>query len=423
MADKIHQSIELRTTLKPEHEEILTPKALNFIGDLQRKFGPIYRQLASEHDARRAALQNGERLNFLEQTAKIRESKWTIGPSPIPKPMQDRRVELVTSTERSALKAALRSGAQVVTACMDNQHSDEWHTRMAGHINLWDALTGIVSRESMAEENEGTAKDQPTLAFQPRGWRLMEDNIHVNGQPICAPIFDFGLFFFANQDRFIGEHKGCFLHLPTVQSHQEALLWNEIFAYAQDFCVLPRGKIKVTVPIETVCAALEMHEILHALREHAVALSCGYHGYLADLEKTIVDNEKPSSVTDHNFQSEPCLQDLAQLLVKTCHQRGAYAISGPTTDENTTHVRAIKEKEAEFGFDGSQVAQPEEVLTAREVFDQHLKMVRERHDERENIVPKAHDVFAETVQGPNQLGFMREGFEASADDLLALSQS
>ena len=431
MSDQTAPGIEMRVALKPEYRDLLMPESLDFIADLQRKFGPMYESFAGEINARQAVFKSGDQPDFLAQTAEIRESNWTIGPSPIPKPLQDHRVELVASTERSAINAALASGAQVFTARMEHKSPTDWQTVMKGHSNLRDTLLGVIGPDSVADADVHENKSKPTLVFQPRPWPQMEENVYVDGKPVYAPLFDFGLFFFTNQEHFVGEHKGCFLHLPKLYGHQEALVWNEVFMYSQDILSLPRGKIKVIAPIETVSAALEMNEILYELRDHAVALSCGYQDYISDLLQTVGES---ASEPPHLEQSPPtvhCLRSLSQLLVQTCHRRGAYAI-GDLTDsmlvpnddaanrEFIAHVRAAKEQEAEDGFDGSRVGHPDLVPVVREVFDRHMGQARELHDERAKLVPSAHDVFVETRQGPNQLGVMREDVEVGAEDLLAL---
>ena len=414
--------VRIHAELPAEYRELLSSGALDFIADLQRRFGAAYQQLAAEYADREAAFKQQRSIDFPSETADIRASEWTIGPSPILGPLQDRRVELVTATDRTALDAALNSNASLVTARMETDGATDLQHVLTEHLNVREALAGVIGRETLTNAAELGDDAGVPLAFEPRPWTLREESVHVDGEPVQAALFDVGLFFFANQGRFVGENKGCFLHLPRLHGHREALLWNELFVQAQDAHSLPRGKIKVTVPIETVTAAFEMHEILYALREHAAALSYGHQAYLAHLRALSGVTAERQSDTD----SAPCLRALAQLLVKTCHRRGAYAIGGLTEtasagEETLARIREEKAQEAGDGFDGSRVAHVDLVPLLHEVFDHHLGGARVLHEERADIVPGAHDVFADSRQGPNQLGVMREDFEARAEDLLALS--
>jgi len=431
MVDHIVPGVDILGEMTPAYREILTPKALEFVAELERLFGPIRRQLLTEREQRQAAFNRGELPDFLPETAAIRERQWTIGPSPLPRAIQDRRVEITGPVERKMMINALNSGANVFMADFEDALSPTWDNVINGQINVRDALDRTIAYTTPDGKEYRLNDEIATLIVRPRGWHLPEKHVLLDGKPISAALFDFGLYFFHNTKHFIGENRAAYVYLPKLESHREARLWNDVFKHVEDSLALPRGKIKATVLIETITAAFEMDEIIYELREHCAGLNCGRWDYIfsfikkfhADPERVLPDRAQVTMTT-------PFLRAYSQLLIKTCHRRGAYAIGGmaaqiPIKDDADANrraldkVRADKEREAGDGHDGTWVAHPDLVPVAREVFDRHMGESRVLHDERNQIVPGAHDVFVGTAQGPNQLAKLREDVTVSAADLLA----
>lgn len=435
MAEQIIPGVVITKEIAPTHRDILTPEALEFVADLERQFRVERNDLLLQREQRQRAFDQGERPDFLPETAEIRESPWTIGPSPLPPAIQDRRVEITGPTERKMMINALNSGANVFMADFEDALSPTWENLLDGQCNVRDALDGTITYTS-PEGKKYLLNDQvATLMVRPRGWHLPEKHVLVDDRPMSGSLFDFGLYFFHNIKHFIGEGTGAYVYLPKLENHLEARLWDMVFSYVQDTLLLPRGKIKATVLIETITAAFEMDEILYELREHIAGLNCGRWDYIFSFIKKF-RNDPNFVLPDRNqiTMTSDFLRAYSQLLIKTCHRRGAYAMGGmaaqiPIKDDLEANqaaldkVRADKEREASDGHDGTWVAHPDLVTVAREVFDHHIGGPRKLSEERANLVPGAHDVFTKTPQkGPNQLGKMREDVQVSATDLLQVPQ-
>ncbi|MET8983169.1 malate synthase A [Streptomyces sp. NPDC004539] len=337
------------------HDEILTPAALDFVGRLVAAFGERRRALMKERRRQALRLAAGSPLDFPMVTRSARaDPGWRVAP-PAPG-LTDRRVEITGPPDRRTTAEALGSGACVWTADFEDATAPLWDNVVGGQLNLLDA----VEQRSV------------TVVVQPRGWHLDEEHLECGGGPVPAALVDFGLYFFHCARRRTDAGQGPYFCLPKLENRYEARLWNDIFLFAQDLLGIPRGTVRATVVIETITAAFEMEEILHELREHSSGLALGYWNHLTSLVKTFghrTDFLLPdrSDITP----SAPFLLACADLLVDTCHRRGAHAI-GATTDQfpgAVTEVRLGKEREATAGFDGSRVRHPSLVPVCREVFD------------------------------------------------------
>jgi len=357
-------------------EAILSDEALAFIAGLQREFGPRRRELLDARAERQAALDAGERLRFVPAPADFQVA-------PAPADLQDRRVEITGPVDRKMLINALNSGARVFMADFEDASSPTWSNVVEGQQNLFDAVRRTISLDTGEKSyrlNEKTA----TLVFRPRGWHLVEKHVRVDGEPISGSLFDFGLYLFHNGRALLDRGTGPYFYVPKLESHLEARLWNDVFVAAQDALGLPRGSIRATVLIETILAAFEMDAILYELRDHSGGLNAGRWDYIFSVIKKFRDRDEfvlpdRAQVT----MTVPFMRAYTQLLVKTCHARGAHAIGGmaafipsrrdPEVNETAlARVREDKEREAGDGFDGTWVAHPDLVPTAQAEFDRVL---------------------------------------------------
>src|SRR6476661_8684310 len=371
--------IAVRGRSVPGSERILTPDALAFIERLERRFGPDRRELLARRAARQVRLDAGERPDFRADTASIRDSDWKVASAP--GDLDDRRVEITGPAEPKMMINALNSGARVFMADLEDALSPTWANVVGGQA----ALRAAVRRELTFDSPEGKAyrlNDAiATLLVRPRGWHLVERHVMVDGGPISASLFDFGLYFFHNAAELVERGTGPYFYLPKLESHHEARLWNEAFVYAQTALGIPRGTIRATVLIETILAAFEMDEILHELREHAAGLNAGRWDYIFSAIKKF--KTSPELATPDRAQltmTVPFMRAYTDLLVRTCHRRGAHAIGGmaafipnrrdpEVTERAMARVRDDKERESGDGFDGTWVAHPDLVPLATEIFD------------------------------------------------------
>lgn len=366
----------------PEFQEILTPEALAFVEQLEREFGTRRRELLQKRVERQKMFDAGVLPEFLEETMHIRAGDWKVGS--IPDDLQDRRVEITGPPERKMAINALNSGAKVFMADFEDANAPTWENLIQGHLNLRDAIErniSLTTPEKTYKLNENPA----TLFVRPRGWHLDEKHVTLDGKPISGSLFDFGLYLFLNVDRLRERGTGPYFYLPKLESHLEARLWNDVFNFAQDKLGIPRGTIKVTVLIETILASFEMDEILYELREHIVALNAGRWDYIFSTIKKF--SKQPGFLLPDRAQvtmTVPFMRAYTELLVKTCHKRGAHAIGGmaafipsrkdkEVNDIALAKVREDKLRESNDGFDGTWVAHPDLVPTAKEVFDSVLK--------------------------------------------------
>jgi malate synthase len=399
--------VEVRSSMGPRFEEILSPAAMDFLVLLHRTFNSRRLELLERRAARQRRLDAGELPGFLEETRHIRESDWRVGPAPAD--LADRRVEITGPTDRKMVINALNSGANVFMADFEDATSPTWTNLVEGQLNLRDAIDRTIEFASPEGKSYRLNPNTATLLARPRGWHLAEAHVVVDGEPMSGSLFDFGLYFFHNARRLLERGSGPYFYLPKLESHLEARLWNEVFNLAQDTVGVPRGSIRVTVLIETILATFEMDEILYELKDHIVGLNCGRWDYIFSFIKKFRNHRGfvlPDRATvgmDRHF-----LRSYTQLVVKTCHRRGAHAMGGmaaqiPIKNDPAANqaaldkVTADKKREVGDGHDGTWVAHPGLVALARQVFD-------------------------ESMPGPNQLDRLREDVQVSASDLLTVPE-
>jgi malate synthase len=376
------EQVRLTRPVEGRAGEVLTPQALNFVAKLQREFGGRRQELLALREERQKRLDAGEMPQFLVTTSSVRESEWKVAKAP--KDLEDRRVEITGPTDRKMLINALNSGARVFMADFEDANSPTWSNLVEGQVNLIDAIERRISFSS-PEGKEYRLNDKvATLLVRPRGWHLDERHVEVDGKPISGSLFDFGLYFFHNAKRLLNKGSGPYFYLPKLESHLEARLWNDVFNFAQDELGVPRGTIRATVLIETILAAFEMEEILYELREHSSGLNAGRWDYIFSIIKKF--RNRPDFVLPDRAQvtmTVPFMRAYTELLVKTCHRRGAHAMGGMAAfipsrrDEEVNRValakvKEDKDREANDGFDGTWVAHPDLVPTATEAFDKVL---------------------------------------------------
>jgi malate synthase len=375
----VRHGVEIAGPTVAGSERILTPHALAFLGDLHRRFGPLRIDLLERRHERQAAIDAGERLDLLPGTAAVREGAWTVAPAPAD--LEDRRVEITGPAEPKMMINALNSGARVFMADLEDALSPTWANVVGGQVALADAVRRDLTFESPDGRSYRLDERTATLVVRPRGWHLVESHVLVDGAPISASLFDFGLWFFHNAAESLRQGSGPYLYLPKLEGHHEARLWNAVFVHAQEALGIPRGSIRATVLIETILAAFEMDEILYELREHAAGLNAGRWDYLFSAIKTFRSVELPDR--GRLTMTVPFMRAYTELLVRTCHRRGAHAIGGmaafiPSRRDpavNATalaRVREDKERESRDGFDGTWVAHPDLVPVATEIFDRIL---------------------------------------------------
>ncbi|MDT5031099.1 MAG: malate synthase [Actinoplanes sp.] len=382
--------METVTVSPSPYGEILTPEAIDFVVALDREFGGRRVQLLDRRRRRRAT--RTTELDFLPATKAIRDDEsWQIA-APAPD-LTDRRVEITGPPDRKMTVNALNSGAQVWMADFEDATAPTWENVVQGQLVLRAALDGTIDFTAADGRRYAVGDTLPTIMVRPRGWHLPECHVRIGGRAVSASLFDFGLYLFHCANKQLDRGSGPYFYLPKLESHLEARLWNDVFLFAQERLGIPRGTIRATVLIETITAAFEMDEILYELREHSAGLNAGRWDYLFSMIKNRPDVVLPdrSQVT----MTAPFLRAYTELLVKTCHRRGAHAIGGmaavvPSKDpvaakRALNQVRQDKRREVGDGFDGSWVAHPGLVETCREVFDQWLghepnQIVRRRDD-------------------------------------------
>lgn len=386
--------VELIGKPTPGLTEVLTPEALAFITTLQRDFNPRRQALLARRLNRQQALDQGQQPDFLPDTLEIRKGDWQI--APVPPALERRNVEITGPVDAKMIINALNSGADVFMADFEDASSPTWANMIEGQLNLIQAVQGTLTHES-AGKSYSLKPQTATLLVRPRGWHLDEQHLRINDIPVSASLFDFGLYFFHNAQALLDQGKGPYFYLPKLQGHEEAELWNAVFVRAQQLLGISVGSIKATVLIEHLLAAFEMHEILYALRDHVVALNAGRWDYLFSIIKTF--RARPDFWLPDRSQltmNVGFMQAYCQLLVQTCHQRGAHAIGGmaaliPSRRDPEVNARAFarvredKEREARLGFDGTWVAHPDLVPLAREVFADRLG----DQPHQKNMLPEA----------------------------------
>jgi malate synthase len=393
--------------------EVLSAEAIGFVAELQRRFGPVRDALLARRGERRAEIARTGRLDFLPETRAVREdTSWRVATAPAD--LVDRRVEMTGPTERKMAINALNSGARVWLADLEDANTPHWDNVVAGQVNLADAVRGTIAFTSPeGREYRLTEGGRPAvIVMRPRGWHLDERHLLVDGGPATGALVDFGLYFFHNARELLSRGSGPYFYLPKTESHLEARLWQDVFTFAQERLGIPYGTVRATVLIETITAAFEMEEILYELRDHASGLNAGRWDYLFSIIKNFRDAGPAFVLPDRNSvtMTAPFMRAYTELLVRTCHQRGAFAMGGmaafipsrrdPEVNRGAlAKVRADKEREARDGFDGSWVAHPDLVPVCQEVFDTALG------------------------DRPNQLDRLRDDVHVTAEQLLAISQT
>ena len=392
--------------------EILTPEALEFIADLHRRFGPRRDELLAARVERRTAIAEAGTLDFLPETADVRAGDWTV--AKVPADLQDRRVEITGPTTRKMSINALNSGAKVWLADLEDANTPHWENVVGGQVNLRDAVRRDLSFTSPEGKEYAIADPDgiPVIVPRPRGWHLDEAHLTVDGTPVAGGLVDFGLYFFHNAAELLARGSGPYFYLPKLESHLEARLWNAVFTHAQAALEVPQGTIRATVLIETITAAFEMDETLFELRDHMAGLNAGRWDYLFSIIKNFRDAGPSFTLPDRNAvtMNAPMMKAYSDLLVQSCHRRGAFAIGGmaafiPSRRDAEANERAFakvredKNREAEAGFDGSWVAHPDLVPVCGEIFDRVLG------------------------DRSNQVDVRREDVDVTAADLLAVDRT
>ncbi|MFF9350104.1 malate synthase A [Streptomyces sp. NPDC014734] len=394
----------------PRQDEVLTDAALAFVAELHRRFTPRRDELLARRAERRAEIARTSTLDFLPETAAIRaDDSWRVAPAPAA--LNDRRVEITGPTDRKMTINALNSGARVWLADFEDASAPTWENVVLGQLNLIDAYTRAIDfTDPRSGKSYALRPDDElaTVVTRPRGWHLNERHLRLDGTEVPGALVDFGLYFFHNAQRLLDLGKGPYFYLPKTESHLEARLWNDVFVFAQDYVGIPRGTVRATVLIETITAAYEMEEILYELREHASGLNAGRWDYLFSIVKNFRDGGAKFVLPDRNAvtMTAPFMRAYTELLVRTCHKRGAHAIGGmaafiPSRRDAEVNkaafekVKADKDREAHDGFDGSWVAHPDLVPIAMASFDAVLgERPNQKERLREDVAVAAGDLIA-----------------------------
>jgi malate synthase len=407
------ESVEITGPYGDRYDEILTPQAIDLIAVLHAELAPRRAELLAARRRRQAELSGGAMLDFLPETAAIRDDPaWRVA-EPAPG-LVDRRVEITGPTDKKMTINALNSGANVWLADFEDANTPLWENMITGQLNLKDALDRTIDFRSEEGKEYALRPDAElaTIVVRPRGWHLDEKHIGIDGARASGSLTDFALYFAACAQRQLDKGKGPYFYLPKMESHLEARLWNDAFNLAQDTLGIPRGTIRATVLIETIPAAFEMDEILYELREHSSGLNAGRWDYLFSVIKKFRTRGREFVLPERNSvtMTAPFMRSYTQLLVKTCHRRGAHAMGGmaafiPSRRDPEVNkvalakVREDKTRESQDGFDGSWVAHPDLVPVCKEIFDGVLGT------------------------NPNQLGKSREDVNVTAEDLLAVAKT
>ncbi|MCK6507135.1 malate synthase A [Myxococcota bacterium] len=384
---------------------ILTPPALAFVADLARAFRPALQDRLAARKQAQAAFDAGRLPDFLPETAAVRAGDWTV--APLPPGLLDRRVEITGPVDRKMIINALNSGASCFMADFEDSNSPTWDNCIDGQVNLRDAVAGTIAwtdpeRGKAYALNPVTAK----LLVRPRGLHLVEKHLRVDGEPVPASLFDFGLYLFHNAAAQLARGEGPWFYLPKLQHHLEARWWNDVFVAAQQALGLPPGSIKATVLIETLPASFQMHEILWELREHSSGLNCGRWDYIFSFIKTL--QAHPDKVLPDRSQvgmTQPFMAAYTSLVIQTCHRRGVHAMGGmaaqipikrdPALNQAALDkVRADKLREVKAGHDGTWVAHPGLVPVAMEIFDAHMPAPNQLHVLRPEVAVTQADLLA-----------------------------
>lgn len=393
---KFPKDVSFTERLGSGYDRVLTAEAVAFVTRLHRNFEDRRRALIKARAERQKLFDKGLLPDFLPETRAIREGKWTV--APIPHDLEDRRVEITGPTDRKMIINALNSGAKIFMTDFEDSNSPTWANMIQGQMNLMDRWAGKLDfTDPQTNKSYRLGKKPAVLLVRPRGWHLLEEHMRVDGAPVSAALFDFGLYFFHNARAALADGSGPYFYLPKMESHREARLWNDVFIQAESELGLALGTIKATVLIETLPAAFEMDEILFELRDHIVGLNCGRWDYIFSFIKTFANNKR--FVLPDRAQvvmSKAFLANYSALLIQTCHKRRAFAMGGmaaqiPNRKDEAANraafekVRADKEREAKNGHDGTWVAHPDLVPVARQVFDALMPTSNQLYAKREDV--------------------------------------
>ena len=386
------------------YQSILTPAAVDFLAQLHRRFESTRQHLLQARRVRQAGYDAGALPDFRADTAVIRESDWTV--APIPAALQDRRVEITGPVERKMIINALNSGAKVFMADFEDSSAPTFANQLDGQLNLRDAVNGTIEFITPEGRHYRVNDNPAVLVVRPRGWHLHDKFFSVDGEPMAGALVDFGLFVFHNARALQARDRGPYFYLPKLEAMEEATLWDEVMALAESELHLPTGCMKATVLIETLPAAFQMHEILHALRGRVAGLNCGRWDYIFSYLKTLRGHrDRLLPERGQVLMTVPFLKAYSELLIQTCHRRGAFAMGGmaaqiPIKGDEVANetamakVRADKLREVQAGHDGTWVAHPALVPVAQQIFDQYMP-------------------------APNQLDALRTNVQVSREQLLA----
>src|SRR5229473_2476498 len=404
---------------------ILTPEARAFLSKLATAFEPRRQELLARRRTVQQDIDNGKLPDFLPDTAGIRQSDWKV--APIPRDLRDRRVEITGPVDRKMIINALNSGANVFMADFEDSNSPTWNNNIEGQHNLWDAVRGTIRYESPEGKRYQVGPNPATLFVRPRGWHLDEKHFLVDGKPISASLFDFGLFFFHNAKALLGKGTGPYFYLPKMESHLEARLWNDVFCFAQDELGVPRGSIRATVLIETILAAFEMDEILYELHDHSAGLNCGRWDYIFSFIKKL--RAHPEFVLPDRSQvtmERHFLSSYVELLIQTCHRRGIHAMGGmaaqiPIRNDTAANEQALEKvrrdklREVKAGHDGTWVAHPGLVPVAKEIFDKYMPEPNQISSDKKATEPVSRTVQAQDLLEVPKGDITEEGLRWNID--------
>ncbi len=407
----VESRIEVKREVADDLKQILTAEALAFVAELHRKFNPTRLELLQRRIERQKDFDAGKTLDFLAETAEIRNSDWKV--AEVPADLQKRWVEITGPTDRKMMINALNSGATGFMADFEDSLSPTWENVVRGQLNLYDAVRKQISFQNPDGKSYQLKNETAVLLVRPRGWHLTEKHLHVDGEEISASLFDFGLYSFHNTHELINRETAPYFYLPKMESHLEARLWAEVFVFAESQLNVPHGSIRATVLIETLPAAFEMDEILYELREYIAALNAGRWDYIFSFIKK-QRNQGGKILPDRSQVSMtvPFMRAYTELLVKTCHRRQAHAIGGmaafipsrrdaEVNEKAITQVRSDKSREVTDGFEGTWVAHPDLVPIAMEIFAEKLGDKPHQKDRlRAEVSVSAEDLLnAETLGG------------------------
>jgi malate synthase len=429
--DRTVETVKIVGATTPQSAQILSPEALQFLAELHRRFNPRREELLQARQKRQLQLDQGVFPDFLPETVDLRTSRWQV--AQCPKDLLNRRVEITGPVERKMMINALNSGANVFMADFEDANSPTWSNVIEGQINCIDAVRRTLTFKNPDGKEYKLNEKTATLVVRPRGWHLVEKHVHLDGQPISASLFDFGIYFFHNASELIARGSGPYFYLPKMESHLEARLWNDVFEFAQDHLKIARGTIRATVLIETILAAFEMEEILFELRDHAAGLNAGRWDYIFSMIKKF-SAHKQFLFPDRAqiSMAVPFMKSYCNLLVKTCHKRGAHAMGGmaafiPSRKDAEVNERALakvredKNREVEQGFDGTWVAHPDLVAPAKACFE---AVLGERAHQKEKLRPDVQANAGELINTHIEGGQITEaGLRANIDVALQYIES